>query len=199
MECQPKLNGNYKPVFFCISSFEEVLLWKVIKYSCQFFYFLFYISFCIIKDFCHKFFFFIRFTQTQALQWPKSATLLCLIVRVIKKLNQGKIIDNLESFFCKICSFTPLQLHSGQHTFSPTKNGMEIQLPPFLSSQRNEKKILPSFHPSPHLHFEINFSAGASATISVLKMTQMVEILISDLVLIVNWYGYPKESAKCIS
>ena len=77
---------------------------------------------------------------------------------------------------------------SGQHTFSPTKNGIQIQLfPPFCSPRRNGERIPPFFHPSPHLHFEIDFpSPGASGTISTLKMSQMVEILISDLVLIVN-------------
>ena len=41
------------------------------------------------------------------------------------------------------------------------------------------KKFPPSFHPSPHLDFEINFPPGASGTISTLKMSQMVETLLS--------------------
>ena len=67
-----------------------------------------------------------------------------------------------------------------------TKNGVKSQLPPFLPPpQRNEKKI-PPFSPFPHLDFEINSPPGASRIISTLKMSQMVEILILDLVLIVN-------------
>ena len=80
---------------------------------------------------------------------------------------------------------------SGQHTPPPTNNGMKSLLPPpppfFCFLQRNEKKnFSPSFHLSPHLDFEINFPPGASGTISTLTMSQMVETLISDLVLIVN-------------
>ena len=53
--------------------------------------------------------------------------------------------------------------------------------------QNGKKKFTPSFHPSPYLDFENNSPPpGASRTISTLKMSQMVEILISDLVLIVN-------------
>ena len=48
------------------------------------------------------------------------------------------------------------------------------------------KKFPPLFHPFHHLDFEINSPPGASGTISTLKMSQMVEILISDLVPIVN-------------
>ena len=71
--------------------------------------------------------------------------------------------------------------------FPPTKNGIKSQLPPFLfPPEKWEKKLLPSFHASPHLDFEINFPPGASGTISTLKMSQMVEILTSNLVLIVN-------------
>ena len=95
MECQPRLNGKCKPVLYCISSFEKVFLWKVIRYSCQFFYLLFY-NFLELhltlweKDFCLKFSFFNRFTQIQAPSWPKSATLLCLIVRGggVNKMHQ---------------------------------------------------------------------------------------------------------------
>ena len=79
-------------------------------------------------------------------------------------------------------------LHSDQHAFSPIENRIKSQLPlSFGFLQRNEKKNFPSsFHPSPHLDFEINFSPGSSETISTLKMSQVVEILISDLVFIVN-------------
>ena len=79
--------------------------------------------------------------------------------------------------------------HSSQHTFPLTKNGMKSQSPPpFCSPKRNEKKISLSFHPFPHLDSEINFplGPGTSRTISTLKMSQTVETLISDLVLIVN-------------
>ena len=48
------------------------------------------------------------------------------------------------------------------------------------------KKNLPPLFILPHPDFEINFPPGASGTISTLKMSQMVEILISDLVLIIN-------------
>ena len=69
--------------------------------------------------------------------------------------------------------------------FPPTKNGITSQLPPlFVPPREMRKKFPPSFHPSPHLNFEINFPPGGSETISTLKMSQMVEIFISDLVLI---------------
>ena len=47
---------------------------------------------------------------------------------------------------------------------------------------------LPSFNPAPQLDFETNFHPGSSGNIciSTLKMSQVVEILISNLVLIVN-------------
>ena len=71
--------------------------------------------------------------------------------------------------------------------FLPTTNGIKSQSPPlFVPPREMGKKFSPSFHPSPHLDFEINSPPGASGTISTLKMSQMVEILISDLVLIVN-------------
>ena len=42
--------------------------------------------------------------------------------------------------------------------FPPTKNGIKSQLPPpFCSHREMRKKFSPSFHPSPHLDFEINF------------------------------------------
>ena len=41
MKCQPRLNEKHKPVLHYISSFEKALLWKVIRLSYQFFYFLF--------------------------------------------------------------------------------------------------------------------------------------------------------------
>ena len=47
------------------------------------------------------------------------------------------------------------------------------------------KKIPPLPLP-PHLDFQVNFPPGASGHISTLKMSQMVEILLSDLVIIVN-------------
>ena len=67
-------------------------------------------------------------------------------------------------------------------------NKKSILLSPlsFWSPQRNEKKIPPSFHPSPQLDLEINFPPGTSETISTLKMSQMAEIVIPDLVLIIN-------------
>ena len=53
--------------------------------------------------------------------------------------------------------------------------------------QRDEKNIPhPCFRPSAHSDFEFIFALGASGTISTLEMSQMVETLISDLVLIVN-------------
>ena len=77
--------------------------------------------------------------------------------------------------------------------FPPTKNGIKSQLPPLppplfvLPPQRNEKNNFPPlFIPPPHLDFEVNFPPGASQHISTLKMSQMVELLLSDLVLIVN-------------
>ena len=74
--------------------------------------------------------------------------------------------------------------------FLPTKNGIKSQLPlpppPFVPPEKLEKKLPPSFLPSPHLDFEINFPPGTFRTISTLKMSQMVQVLISDLVLIVN-------------
>ena len=73
--------------------------------------------------------------------------------------------------------------YSGQRAFSPTKNGIKIQLPP----PENEKKnFSPLFSSYLYQDFEINFLPGASGTISTLRMSQMVEILISDLVLIAN-------------
>ena len=68
----------------------------------------------------------------------------------------------------------------------PTKNGMKVSCLPLFAPQRNEKKNLPPLFILPHPDFEINFPPGASGTISTLKMSQMVEILISDLVLIIN-------------
>ena len=61
-------------------------------------------------------------------------------------------------------------------------------LPPASPPTKNEIKsqFPPTFYPCPHLDFEINFLPGASGTICTLKMSQMVDILISDLVLIVN-------------
>ena len=77
--------------------------------------------------------------------------------------------------------------HSGKHTFSPTKNGIKCQIPSLFVLPRKMKKIPPpSFRPSPHLDFEINFLPGSSGTISTLKMSQMLEILILHLVLNVN-------------
>ena len=71
--------------------------------------------------------------------------------------------------------------------FPTSKNETKSQLPPFFVRPREmRKKFSPSFYPFPHLDFEINFSPGAFGIISTLKMSQMVEILISDLVLIVN-------------
>ena len=57
---------------------------------------------------------------------------------------------------------------------------------PKCYTKMKKKKFTPSFHPFPYLDFENNSPPGASRTISTLKMSQMVEILISDLVLIVN-------------
>ena len=50
--------------------------------------------------------FFNRFIQTQTPQWPKSATLLYLIVGGdgVNKMHQGEIINDLEGFFQKVCS-----------------------------------------------------------------------------------------------
>ena len=54
--------------------------------------------------------------------------------------------------------------------FSSSKNGIKIQFPNFFfHPEKWEKKFPPSFHPSPHLDFEINSPPGASRTISTLK------------------------------
>ena len=65
---------------------------------------------------------------------------------------------------------------------------MSVAPPPplFVPLREMRKKIPLSFHPSPHLDFEVDFLPGAFRTISTFKMSQIVEILISDLVLIVN-------------
>ena len=57
-----------------------------------------------------------------------------------------------------------------------------------VACPRGMRKKIPShsFHPTLHQDFEINFLTGTSETIPTLKMSQMVEILISDLVLIAN-------------
>ena len=95
-------------------------------------------------------------------------------------------------------SLSPV-MHSGQHT-PPTlplphpllKWNKKSVAPPYCSLQRNEKKIPPPpphpplFSSFPHLDFEINFPPGASGTTSTFKMSQMVEILISHLLLIVK-------------
>ena len=71
--------------------------------------------------------------------------------------------------------------------FPPTKNGIESYLfPLFVPPREIRKKFPPSFHPSTYLDFEINFPSGASRAISTFKMSQMVEILILDLVLILD-------------
>ena len=73
--------------------------------------------------------------------------------------------------------------------FLPTKTGTKSQWPPlFVHPREMRKKIFPLFSSYPHLDIEINFPPGASGTISTLKMSEMVEILISDLELIVNYY-----------
>ena len=87
--------------------------------------------------------------------------------------------------FCPLSSTS----HSSQHT-PPTKNGMKSQLPPFcpppLTEKREEKLPTPPLFFA-HLDFEINAPPpGAFGTISTLKMSHMLEILISGLVLIVN-------------
>ena len=40
IEYQPRFIEKYMPAFHCISSFEKILLWKVIRYSCHLFYLL---------------------------------------------------------------------------------------------------------------------------------------------------------------
>ena len=75
--------------------------------------------------------------------------------------------DNKETFLCIAASILP-SLNEGM------------------------RKNFPLFSSSPHLDFEINFPPGTSATISALKMSQIVQILISDLVVIVNQYGQGK-------
>ena len=42
---------------------EEILLWKVIRYSCQFFYFLFYISFYISRYHFYNFLEFVKLSE----------------------------------------------------------------------------------------------------------------------------------------
>ena len=73
------------------------------------------------------------------------------------------------------------------YTFYSTKNGAKK-----CPSQRNEKKISSLFSSFPHLDFEVNLPPDASGHISTLKMSRMVEILLSDLLLIVNQYGKGK-------
>ena len=51
---------------------------------------------------------------------------------------------------------------------------------------KREKKNPPLLFSSFPLNFKINSPPGASGTISALEMSQMVEILILDLMLIVN-------------
>ena len=70
--------------------------------------------------------------------------------------------------------------------FPPIKNGIKSQSLSFCSPKEMRKKFPPSFHHSPYLDSEINFPPGTCRTISTLTMSQMVEILISYLVLIVN-------------
>ena len=49
-ECQPRLNEKKTSLLYMLYfNFEKVLLWKVIRCSYQFFYFLFYISFDISR------------------------------------------------------------------------------------------------------------------------------------------------------
>ena len=59
--------------------------------------------------------------------------------------------------------------------FPSTKSGIKSQ----LLLEKWEKKSPPSCHPSHRLDFETNFPPGASGTISTLKMSQMMEILLS--------------------
>ena len=69
--------------------------------------------------------------------------------------------------------------------FPPLKMEQKVSCPPFFP-HREMTKNSSLFSSPPHLDFEANFPPGASGTISTLKMSQMVEILLSDLVLIVN-------------
>ena len=72
--------------------------------------------------------------------------------------------------------------------FPPLKNGIKSQLRPFLfppEKWKKKKKSSPLFSSFSHLDFEINSSPGASGTISALKMSQMVEILIQYLHIII--------------
>ena len=87
MECQPRLNEKCKPVIHCISSFEKLLLWKVIRYnwqlffvSHQFFYrqisffnnFLELHSTLSEKGFHPKFSFLTNLPKPSRFYWPKS-------------------------------------------------------------------------------------------------------------------------------
>ena len=70
--------------------------------------------------------------------------------------------NGINRFFAPWYKFTKIKSHSGQHTFSPTKNGIKSQLLPlptypFCPPREMRKNISPFFHPSPHLDFEINF------------------------------------------
>ena len=74
--------------------------------------------------------------------------------------------------------------------FPPTKNRIKCQLTPPLfaprpSPREMRKKVPSSFHSSPHLDFEINSPPLCLQNFFHLKNV-LVEILISDLVLIVN-------------
>ena len=93
----------------------------------------------------------------------------------------------MQYYILKISAFFMCYAIAASILPPPTKNGIKSQLPPFFIPHREmRKKFSPTFHPPPHLDFEINSPPGASRTISTLKMSQMVEILISNLVIIVN-------------
>ena len=136
MECQPRLNGKYKSILYCISSFEKVLLWKVIRCSYQFFYFLFYISFCI-----NRYHFLKLFRTSLNIIWKILLSQIFLFYQIhtnpsplmakiyysfvpkchvgLKNWTRVKLSIILRVCFAKFAVWPLLQLHSGQHTFPP--------------------------------------------------------------------------------
>ena len=149
MEWQPILNGKSKPLLYCISSFKKVLLWKVPRYSHQFFYLLFYNFLELLltlseKDLCLKFYFFNRFTKTQTPLWPKPSTLLCLILRGggVNQMHQGGNYQCSWGFFSQ-----SLQFDSPDSVYSPS----------FCEGRGEVLSLLPSFRKGKGAWQDLNF------------------------------------------
>ena len=109
-----KVKWKKQACFILYFNFEMGLLWKVIRYSYQFIYFLFYFSFNISryqfarifglhstlseKDFCHKFSFLNRFTHLHTLYPLNDQNLLS----ETKNFCQFSLRCPLKQFFFKI-------------------------------------------------------------------------------------------------